>query len=113
MIVAGMSWFGKYMSEGVIQTETLQGDVLVALSSDPTARRALLSGCHSMQALPAETLELLASGALATIPSGTQMHMPSWREDREVGAMTISEGKLQGRQVWVCRNQFALLHAWP
>ena len=113
LIFAGVVWFGNYMSEGVVETATLQGNVLVALSNDPPVRQALLSGCQSTQGFPAPTSALLSSGLLVEIPSGTKMHMPSWGEDRQVGTMTISEGKLKGHQVWVCWGQFALMHAMP
>jgi hypothetical protein len=95
------------------KTETLQGDVLVALSGDPRVKEALLSGCGSTKALPPSASTLLASGLLAQVPSGTKMKMPSWDGNRYVGTMTISEGKLNGRQVLVCSGQYALLHAWP
>jgi hypothetical protein len=77
-----------------VETETLQGNVLVALSDYPPVRDALLSGCHSTQALPVSASALLASGLLAEIPSGTKTYMSTWGEDRSVGTMTISEGKL-------------------
>ena len=116
MFIAWLVWllfFSDYMAEGVLQTETLQGNVLVALSNDPRVRQALLSGCRSTQALPASTSPFVASGLLAEIPSGTKMVMPSWGDDRAVGTMTISEGRLKGRKVWACSGQFALLHPMP
>jgi hypothetical protein len=47
VVVATFAWFGSYMSEGVLHTETLQGNVLVALSDFPPVRQALLSSCRS------------------------------------------------------------------
>jgi hypothetical protein len=83
LIFGGLVWFRDYMSEGVVQTATLQGDVLVALNNDRSVRQALLLGCHSTQGLPPYTSVLLSSGLLAEIPSGTKMHMPSLGEDRQ------------------------------
>jgi hypothetical protein len=54
------------MSEGVLQTDTLQGNVLVALSDDPPVRQALLSGCRSTPATPPSVSALLMSGQLAS-----------------------------------------------
>jgi len=113
LTIAALVWFGNYMSEGVIHSKTHQGNVLVALSSDPSVRRALLSGCDSTQGYPAAVSALLSSGSLAEVPSGTKMHVPDTLSSGEIETMTISEGKLKGRQVWVCSGQWALDHAWP
>lgn len=113
LVIAALEWFGDYMSEGVLETETPEGNLLVALDSDPPVRQALLSGCHSKGGLSPSVLAVLASGRLAEIPSGTKMQMPAWGDDPSVGTMTIAEGQLKGRQVWACTGQFALLHAWP
>ena len=112
-VIGGIAWFNNYMSEGVLETETLTGDVLIALSDDPPVRQALLSGCRSAGSPPGSVSDLLAAGRLAEIPSGTKMHMESWGSDRAIGTMTVAEGHLKGRQVWACRGQFALLHPWP
>jgi hypothetical protein len=107
LIMVGLFWFGNYMSEGVLEAETLQGNVLVALSNGPAVRHELLSYCRSRQEL------FLASTALAEIPSGTKMQMPDWGQDDEVTTVQISEGRLKGRSVWACRGQVKLLHATP
>jgi hypothetical protein len=113
LLISVVVWFGNYMSEGVLETETLKGDVFVALNNNPPVRRALLSACHSKGPLPPSVSALLASGLLAEIPSGTKMHLPEWGDDSSVGTMTIAKVRLKGRQVWACRGQFALLHAMP
>ena len=108
-------WHGlatNYMTEGVLETETLQGNVLVALSNDPPTRQALLVGCRCKRPYPATVLTLLAAERLAEVPSGTKMHMTSGGDDPAVGTMTVAEGRLRGRRVWACRDQFAWLHAW-
>jgi hypothetical protein len=107
LIMVGLFWFGDYMSEGVLETETLQGNVLVALSNGPAVRQELLSNCRPRQEL------FLASTALTEIPSGTKMQMPDWGQDDEVTAVQIYEGRLKGRSVWACRGQVKLLHAMP
>ena len=110
--LSGLAWLSSYMTEGVLETETLQGNVLVALSDDLRARQALLEGCRCKRPFPATVSTLLVAGRLAEVPSGTKMHMTSWGDDPAVGTMTVAEGRLRGRHVRACRNQFALLHAW-
>lgn len=107
-------WFGNYMTEGTLETRELQGNLLVALSDDAAVKKALLSECNSTKARSPKVSALIQSGRLAEVPSGTRMHMPDWGgKDPDVGTMTIAEGPLRGRQIWACRGQFTLLHAWP
>ena len=112
LVIAGIAFLDVYMGEGVLERETLEGNVLVALSDNPSVRQALISGCQSTGSLPVSVSTLLASGLLAEVPSGTKMNMTSMGGDSEVGTTTVSEGRLKGRQVWACRGQFALLHSW-
>jgi len=109
-VTAALKWLGDYMSEGVLESDTRGGDLLVALSDDPPVSQALLSGCHSKGALPSSVSAMLASGQLTEIPSGTKMQLEHWSNDA-VETMTIAEGMLKGRQVWACQDQVALLHA--
>lgn len=107
-------WFGNYMTEGTLETRDLQGNLLVALSDDAGVKKALLSECNSTKARSPKVSALIQSGRLAEVPSGTRMHLTSWGEDPTgIGTMTIAEGPLRGRQIWACRGQFTLLHAWP
>jgi len=114
LVIVYVAWVFHRASEGVIETETLQGNVLVALSDGPAVMQGLLSGCRPTGSLPASVTNLLASGRLAEVPSGTRMNMSSWGGSAPgTGTMTVAEGRLKGRQVWVCSGQFALLYSWP
>jgi len=108
--IAGVTWFGDYISEGILQSEKLEGNVLVALSDEPEVKQALISGCHSAQVYMSVVKSLIASGKLAEARSGTRMHMPTGNQDPDVVIVTIAEGMLAGRKVDVCRDQFTLLH---
>ncbi len=113
LLIATFAWFGYYMSEGVLETETLEGNLFVALNSDPIVLHTLLSACHSKVAYQPSVSRLEASGLLAEVPSGTKMHMTSFVDYGGIYTMTIAEGRLKGRQVWACYGQFALSHAMP
>jgi len=114
LLISLFIWLGNYMSEGIVRaTEASQFNVLVALTNAGPVREALISSCHLTQSLPASTTAMLSSGLLAEVPSGTKMHMPSRNIDGGLETVTISEGKLKGRQVWVCSGQVALYHAMP
>ena len=88
LVIAGLVWFDDYMSEGVLQTETQKGNLMVAVGDDPTVSAALL-GCSS--AFTTATLSAdSASGLLAEIPSGTKMHMHMKSWGHGVGDVTIT-----------------------
>jgi hypothetical protein len=111
LIIAGWAWLKNYLSEGFVRAEPPQGNVLVALSYDQPVRQALLSSCSSTEERPAATFALMSSGLLAEIPSGTKMHILYFGGN--IATMIIAEGKLKGRQVWVCPGRFGLMHAMP
>src|ERR1035438_629827 len=81
LLIAACYWIAYHTSEGILQKELVgtqrgdapfsqRGDVLVALRDAPPVRRALLSGCHSIDVLPAPASTLLASGLLAYVQIG-------------------------------------------
>ena len=37
-----LGWFGNYMSQGILQTETLRGDLIVSLTNDTEIRQVLV-----------------------------------------------------------------------
>ena len=110
LFITGVNWLDNYMSEGILQSEKLEGKVLVALSDEPEVKQTLISGCHSGQVHASVVKFFIASGKLAEARSGTRMHMPTQGQDPDVGIVTIAEGMLAGRKVYVCRDQFTLLH---
>jgi len=93
-------------------------DVFVALKGDTATLQALLSTCQPFGRLALNTLATpespippKAASLLESVPSGTRMHIAS--QSSAVGIMTIAEGKLKGREVWACSDQYYMLHAWP
>jgi len=109
-----LTWFGDYMSEGVLATETRRGSVLVALSDRPAVRSELIRSCRSSSAPSVDLAALMSSHLLAEVPAGTPMLMEDWGgTDPQVGSVIIAAGHWKGRRVQACRGQFYLLHAWP
>ena len=126
LLIAACYWIAYHTSEGILQKELVgtqrgdapfsqRGDVLVALRDAPPVRRALLSGCHSIDVLPAPASTLLASGLLAYVQSGTKIHVGPGDYDDDFTYLTIAEGRLKGREVLACKAQVYLPNriVWP
>jgi|ERR1700744_6173826 hypothetical protein len=111
-ITVGLLWVNHVLEEGEIVSNTARATVLIALTDDPPVTQALMEGCNS-SALPPDAKKFLTSGRLVEIPSGTNVQIPQWSTDGVSGPMTISDGRLEGTPVWVCRGQFSLLHPMP
>jgi len=112
-LIAGYAvfvWLGSLVSLGVLETATHQGDVVVALSSTPQAKQALLATCLSSPVPFIPGASPFASELLTRVPSGTRVNIQATGGDVSIETMTVVEGQLRGHQVWACRGQFALLH---
>ena len=113
VVMLAPRWFDGYVSTGVLQTETHQGKVLVALTDEPEVENLLWAGCEAHGVFPTSASDLLAARKLAQVPSGTKMRLISVSHYPYIGTMTIVEGRLKGRTVCAGRCQFTLLHAMP
>lgn len=52
LVIGVPKWFSNYVAEGVLQTETRQGNVLIALNDELQVKKVLLLGCHAAGVFP-------------------------------------------------------------